>query len=201
MNGVLFKSLVTFTRPGFPALKYPAPQHRGFQARGGGVTIADDLAARSADIHWPDGFSPDTADMFAHNEIIINAPRHVVWRTLLRAEKWPEWYPNSHHVHVLGDNSNGLLADGSRFRWGTFGFDLVSTVAEFVPESRLGWYGGADWYHTWLLLDAPVGCHVTMEEAGKGTDAATMARTAPDRMHRGHDLWNQTLKWICEEQS
>ncbi|MDT7671893.1 MAG: hypothetical protein QOC74_4676 [Pseudonocardiales bacterium] len=163
------------------------------------MTIAEDLAVRSPEIHWPDGFSPATADMFAHNEIIINAPRSVVWQVLVRAEEWPTWYPNSQQVKVLNENSKGLLNDGDQFSWQTFGFDLVSTVHEFVYESRLGWFGGSDWYHTWLLLDDPAGCRVVMEEVGNGEDAANFARTTPDRMHRGHELWNQTLKWTCEE--
>ncbi len=49
----------------------------------------DDLAMRSKDLHWPDGFAPDGADWFAHNEVVINAPRSTVWRHLVEAEKWP----------------------------------------------------------------------------------------------------------------
>ncbi len=40
--------------------------------------ISSDLSQRSKE--WPDGFSPDQADMFAHNEIFINAPSQTVWR-------------------------------------------------------------------------------------------------------------------------
>jgi hypothetical protein len=36
-------------------------------------TINDDLIERSVNIHWPDGFDPDRADLFAHNAIVINA--------------------------------------------------------------------------------------------------------------------------------
>ncbi len=46
--------------------------------------INDDLAMRSKEIHWPDG-----ADVFAHNEVFINAPRSTGWRHLVEAEKWP----------------------------------------------------------------------------------------------------------------
>jgi polyketide cyclase/dehydrase/lipid transport protein len=162
------------------------------------MTIADDIAARNHDIHWPDGFVPEAADMFAHNEIFVEAPRGNIWHVLLDAEKWPMWYPNSHNVRILDSGSSGLLSESSSFRWETFGFELVSTIAEFVPESRIGWHGGVDWYHTWLLIDHPKGCRVVMEEAGNGSDAAAMARTDPDRMHRGHELWNQALKWVCE---
>ena len=31
-----------------------------------------DLAARSSEIHWPQGFTPADADLFAHNEIDVS---------------------------------------------------------------------------------------------------------------------------------
>ena len=49
----------------------------------------DDLAMKSKDIHWPDGFAPDGADVLAHNDVFINAPRSTGWRPLVEAEKWP----------------------------------------------------------------------------------------------------------------
>ena len=44
------------------------------------MTIQDDITHRSADIHWPDGLTPTDADLFAHNEIVIQAPPHQVWQ-------------------------------------------------------------------------------------------------------------------------
>src|SRR6202044_3089305 len=37
------------------------------------MTMKDDLAHRSSDIHWPNGFMPADADLFSHNELFINA--------------------------------------------------------------------------------------------------------------------------------
>jgi hypothetical protein len=37
-------------------------------------TSHDDLIDRSAYIHWPDGFDPDNAELFAHNAVVIDAP-------------------------------------------------------------------------------------------------------------------------------
>jgi uncharacterized protein YndB with AHSA1/START domain len=159
-----------------------------------------DLAHRSLEIHWPAGFSPTEADVFSHNEIVINAPRSTVWRHLVEAEKWPQWYPTSQDVHVL-DGGSGVLGEGSRFDWRTFGLDLSSTVSEFVPDSRIGWYGegpGLHAYHTWLLTDEPSGCLVVMEEVGKGPGAVKMRETDPEDLHRGHDLWNDGLKRLAE---
>ena len=41
------------------------------------MSVKEDLANRSPDIHWPEGFTPADADLFAHNEISINAPLGV----------------------------------------------------------------------------------------------------------------------------
>jgi hypothetical protein len=36
------------------------------------MSMKDDLAHRSPDINWPTGFEPEKADLFAHNDLIIN---------------------------------------------------------------------------------------------------------------------------------
>jgi hypothetical protein len=42
------------------------------------MTIQDGITRRSADIQWPDGLTPTDADLFAHNEIVIQAPPQQV---------------------------------------------------------------------------------------------------------------------------
>jgi len=42
--------------------------HPPTQERAGSMTMKDDLANRSPDIHWPQGFDPLHADLFSHNE-------------------------------------------------------------------------------------------------------------------------------------
>jgi hypothetical protein len=39
------------------------------------MSMKDDLSHRSPDIHWPVGFEPEKADLFAHNGLLINAAR------------------------------------------------------------------------------------------------------------------------------
>ena len=58
----------------------------------GMTTINDDLIKRSADIHWPVGFDPVHADLFAHNAVVINAPAKRIWARLIAAATWPNWY-------------------------------------------------------------------------------------------------------------
>ena len=163
------------------------------------MTIQDDITHRSADIHWPDGLTPTDADLFAHNEIVIQAPPEQIWQHLIAATAWPRWYSNSADV-VVNDPAE-LLAAGVSFDWTTFGLQISSTVTEFVPQVRLGWYGNGEGlraYHTWLLVPREQSTYVVMEEIGLGDGARRLARTNPGHMHRGHDLWNISLKFLCE---
>ena len=65
----------------------------------------DDLTHRSTDIRWPDGFTPTDADLFAHNEIVIQAPPQQIWQRLIAATASPQWYSNSANVIPLPDLS------------------------------------------------------------------------------------------------
>ena len=66
------------------------------------MSMKDDLAHRSPDIHWPTGFEPEKADLFADNELIINASCERVWTHITEASRWPAWYLNSKDVEIQG---------------------------------------------------------------------------------------------------
>jgi Polyketide cyclase / dehydrase and lipid transport len=182
-----------------------SPRANSSSERTSVVTMKNDLANRSLDIHWPKGFAPADADLFSHNELFINASCQRVWRHIVEATKWPEWYPNSKAVKVLGDGGS-VLGDNSVFRWTTFGLPLESRINEFVPFSRIGWFGYApgtapSFYHTWYLTQEDAGCRVVTDEVGKGESAIHFRQTDESAMHRGHDLWLATLKWVSESNS
>jgi uncharacterized protein YndB with AHSA1/START domain len=152
------------------------------------------------DIHWPDGFHPEQADLFAHNEIVVPASCEKVFANIVDAEVWPSWYPNSHNVKLLNSPA-GKLHEGTRFSWDTFGVHIESRVQEFVPGSRIGWFGdGTEMhaYHTFLLLKKDEGCHIVTEEVVKGPGAVEFREKQPDAMHEGHDLWLCTIKQRSE---
>ena len=162
--------------------------------------IHDDLIERSVSIHWPDGYDPDHADLFAHNTIVIDAPAGTIWAKLIAAAAWPTWYSNASDV-VVSDPS-GTLGEGVTFDWTTFGLKIASAIAECVPPTRIGWYGTGDQlraYHTWLLVPrSGNSTYVVMEETGLGPAARHLAQINPGHMHSGHDLWNISLKFACE---
>ena len=171
-------------------------------ATGDALTFNSDGAQRSKDIHWPEGFHPKQADMFAHNEIDIHASCTKAFANLVDAEAWPTWYSNSHNVKIL-TAGDGKLHDRSRFSWETFRSHTESEVHEFVPDQRLGWFGngtGTRAYHTFFLLNASEGCHVITEEVAKGLVAVVVRHIIPNTMHDGHELWLRTLKARSEQQ-
>ena len=191
-------SLLVFGLTGASAQASHAVDH---SQRYKAMSMKDDLAHRSPDIHWPAGFEPEKADLFAHNDLIINASRERVWKHIIEASRWPTWYPNSRDVEVQGGDT--VLRDGTVFRWATFGLNIESRVHEYVLNQRLGWYGYApgakpSFYHSWYLEAEGTMCHVVTDEALVGKDAVALRTSDETLVHRGHDLWLATLKWVAE---
>jgi hypothetical protein len=48
------------------------------------MTMQEDLAHRASEIHWPAGFDPAKADLFSHNELLIDASCERVWQHIGR---------------------------------------------------------------------------------------------------------------------
>jgi hypothetical protein len=114
-------SLIVFGLTGAGAQASHAVDHSpGYIA----VSMKNDLARRSRDIHWPAGFEPEKADLFAHNELTVDASCERVWTHIIEASRWPTWYPNSKDVEVQGGDT--VLGDGTVFRWTTFGLAIES---------------------------------------------------------------------------
>jgi hypothetical protein len=147
-------------------------------------------------IHWPEGFSPKQTDAFVHNQIFINAPAKVIWSNLVNAKDWPSWYSNSADVQITNAGED-RLGPKSQFKWKTFGFPVSSRVNEFVPETRLGWFGdgtGIHAYHTWLIIEKSNGCEVITEETQNGPSAIAFNLNQPRAMYDAHDWWLAALK-------
>jgi hypothetical protein len=163
--------------------------------------VTQDLKHANPHIHWPSGFSPTTADLYAHNEIMIDAPVGIVFRHIQEAEKWPEWYVNSQNV-VIHSNEK-LLKKDTEWDWDTFGVHIKSHINEFAVNSRIGWFGngtGMRAYHTWYLIPKSENrTYVVMEECVYGAGAKDLRQKDPAAMHRGHQLWDTTLKALSEK--
>src|ERR1700756_5253039 len=78
-----------------------------------GLTFNGDGTLRDNEIHWPRGFEPEQADLFAHNEIDSQAGCEIVFSNLVDAEAWPSWYSNAKHVKVLNTPDHRLRKNES----------------------------------------------------------------------------------------
>jgi uncharacterized protein YndB with AHSA1/START domain len=120
-------------------------------------------AQKSTEIHWPTGFSPERADVFSHEEVVVHASPSTVWRYLVAAEQWPTWYSSASTVKIL--DPDHTLRVGSTFTWNRFSVVHQSRVAEYVPNQRIAWYTDEPTVHAyqvWLLIPIADGCKVVM---------------------------------------
>jgi uncharacterized protein YndB with AHSA1/START domain len=156
---------------------------------------------RSSQIRWPAGFVPDEAELFARNHIWIAASPTMVWRRLIEAPRWPEWYPNAHNVRITTGSDRTQLAPGAGFEFDTFTLHVNAIVGEFEPPYQLGWFGTAPdftTFHAWMLIADGEGCQVITEEAARGDAANAFKSPDPRAMEKGHQLWIEKLKEIAE---
>ena len=144
----------------------------------------------------------EKADLFAHNVLIISTSCERVWTTY--HPKRPGGRPGTPTQGCRNPAAGIRCSETARYsRWTTFGLAIRNRVHEYVSNQRLGWYGYApgakpSFYHSWYLEPQGAMCHVVMDEAGVGKDAAGLRKSDETLMHRGHDLWLATLNWVAE---
>ena len=151
-------------------------------------------------INWPEAYRPDNTSVHVRNELLIEAPAERVWAWLVRATLWPSWYENAKDVVIEGGAPD--LSPGARFSWKTFGLSIDSVVEEFVPQERIGWTGiglGMDVYHGWLIERRDGGSYVLTEENQNGLAARTQSVLMPNRMHKHHQIWLESLRSKAQE--
>ena len=61
------------------------------------------------DIHWPDQYHPDNCAVHVVNQLGLDVSAEAAWNCLIRATGWPNWYPNSANVRLLGTEKTCLL--------------------------------------------------------------------------------------------
>ena len=68
---------------------------------------------------------------------------------------------------------------------------VIAAPAGKIWEHLIHATAWPDWYSN--ASDVTV-----MEETGTGLNPKKLAGSNPGHMHRGHDLWNISLKFLCE---
>jgi uncharacterized protein YndB with AHSA1/START domain len=141
------------------------------------------------DFIWPPGFEPREARLYIRNERLIDAPIENVWRWLIAAPLWPQWFRNATNVKL---DSGTALSDGLHFRWSQSGVALDTIVREFVPPHRLAWFAKSPLiraYHTWDLREVGGQTSVVTDETQHGIMPSILGFALRRQMLAVHDRW------------
>jgi len=95
-------------------------------------------------ILFPEKYSPSKSAIHAHNELFIRASAEKIWYWLTNASTWPDWYPNSSNIELIGHDVNSHLKANTTFKWRTFNTNIVAEVTEYEVNKRLAWIAASD---------------------------------------------------------
>lgn len=153
---------------------------------------------------WPEKYDPRVSAIYALNDIDIKAPVEVVWKLLIDAEHWLNYFPPENQVQI--HNAEKELAPGAKWSRVTVGFPMSLTITEFEPLHRLSWVTTVDGdttnssaYHGWVITPTKEGCHVLTEETQQGHwFLEELGRKNPGALYRYHQDWVERLARAAE---
>jgi len=148
-----------------------------------------------ATIKWAEGVRPSEYPIHSYNELLIPASPEAIWRQLIDASRWPEWYENAHDLRITG--SEPVLGPGTSFVWKTFGVTVRSRVLVHEPFTHIGWDAlemlGWNGFHGWRIIPRPQGCLVITEEVQRGVGAGAIKGYVEKNLLREHQRWLEGL--------
>jgi uncharacterized protein YndB with AHSA1/START domain len=160
-------------------------------------------ALMSSAEEWPVEFDPETAPVYARNEIRTALPAERLWSALIAATEWPQWYPHARRVRIAGGGRT--LTATSAFTWTTLGVRVRTQVTEFEPARRLAWRGAgpaAAGYHRWIFVPAADGgCLVVTEEVQTGLVPRLRAAGLRRSLLANHQRWIEGLVDVSRDTS
>jgi hypothetical protein len=115
-------------------------------------------------IKWPPDMTPSRSPIHFTNELEVAASPDTIWSLLVDHTAWPSFYPGVEHVELL--DGHELLRLGTRFETNLAGQDVLASVQEFEPMTRIAWGGGpkasldSKAYHAWIITPTPTGTHL-----------------------------------------
>ena len=153
---------------------------------------------------WPEQFDPKISAIYALNDIEVKAQPEVVWKLLVDAEHWSNYFPPEDQVKILSGESKLQL--GTKFHRVTVGYPMSPIVTEYVPGRRLAWSTtvdgdetGSTAYHGWVITPTDDGCHVLSEETQQGEFFLELiGRKHPGALFRYHQDWVEGLARAAE---
>ena len=142
-------------------------------------------------IKWPEDMAPSRSPIHFTNELEVAASPETIWSLLVDPKAWPSFYPGVEHVQLFDGNQSLRL--GARLETNLAGQDVLASVEEFEPITRIAWYGGpktsedSKAYHAWIITPTPNGCHLWTEETMRGPLWIELAKKAPDAFWLTHE--------------
>ena len=142
-------------------------------------------------IHWPENLTPRRSPIHFTNEREVAASPGTIWSLLTDPSAWPSFYPGVEQVSLLGGHVRLRL--GTQFETNLAGHDVLASVQEFEPMTRIAWGGGpkasaeSRAYHAWIITPTAAGTHLWTEETMQGPLWIELAKAAPDIYWRTHE--------------
>ena len=165
--------------------------------------MESDRARRDMAIRWPTAYDPSVAPVFSHNELLIHADCHRTFARLADATDWPNWLVI---VKDVANETPDKTGQGALYRLEIFDSPIQSRIVEFEADQRISWIPfGADetetrhgHYHAWRFVSQAANCLVITEETGIGPGDRKNPAAGSHLMHKAHELWLDSLRYISE---
>jgi hypothetical protein len=97
------------------------------------------------------------------------------------------------------------LGLGTQFETNLAGQDVLASVQEFEPKTRIAWGGypkvseESKAYHAWIITPTPNGCHIWTEETLQGPHWIELTKRAPDAFWLTHEKLLKDLARVAAE--
>jgi uncharacterized protein YndB with AHSA1/START domain len=153
-------------------------------------------------IKWPEDMKPSRSPIHFTNELEVAASPETIWSLLVDPKAWPSFYPNVSEVPMLLDGHQSMIL-GTRFEASLAGQDVLASVQEFEPVTRIAWGGGpkahpdSRAYHAWIITPTASGTHLWTEETMQGPLWLELAKPAPDIFWRTHQKLLEDLAKVA----
>jgi hypothetical protein len=165
--------------------------------------MQSDRARRDMSIKWPAAYDPSVAPVFSHNELLIHADCEHTFARLADVTHWSDWLVI---VKEVSNETPGATGKGALYRLRIFNSPIQSRIVEFTAGRSISWIPfGADetearhgHYHAWQFVPQGANCKVVTEETGIGPGDLKDPAAGSHLMHKAHELWLDSLKYISE---
>lgn len=132
-------------------------------------------------------------------EIEIAADPETVWKVLATIDRWPDWNPDIKSVSL-----DGSVAKGTKFRWKTKSWKIVSVIQNVKRARLLAWTGrtmGIKAVHAWHLEPRGAGTFVVNEESWQGLVARLLRRSLQKALGKANASGLDRLKAEAERRA